>query len=457
MHCLTPDAIDASNHPEAPVEERRLVEAPPFLGHLPATPGPPGAKQVYGGNLAHHLETANFTINWEDGQGDDEMAARAGEALEAAWTYFVDEHGWTPPVSSDRFYLWVLLVTDLDATGFTTEYTTDLYPAGYPVIYLNSGWAYDAPFWSTLAEHEFHHTLQYAVRDPSWDLGGAETWYWEASATWAAELVEPDTAALDYVVPWYGDRPEVRFDDTEGSHQYGLFVFNAWLDDLLGEGPGTMKRVWDEGGRSPGITWDTVLTAVTGRPAGELFGAFAEAFGNDAYARGAAWQDPAQVLLTDGRTDGAEYLGTRYYTAGARTLVTVESVGEGTELLTAPSSPTGAAAEVLVESGERVAVTATSAGGAHWILHLSAAPAEDTGDTAAPAGDSGDTGDSALADDGGADSGGEAPGGCACATTPGTMAPTFLLALAPIVALRRRNRRGRVSPARHGLPAGQAP
>jgi len=438
VDCLTAAALDALAHPDRPVLESRLRVAPPNLGHLPDNAPPPAGKVVYGGNYANHLETANFTINWEEGQGDAEMAARAGESLEAAWTYFVDEHGWTPPVSSDRFYIWVLLVDDLSGTGLTTEYYTDIFPQGYPVIYLNSTWAYDAPFWSSLSEHEFHHSLQFAVRDWSSSEGGAETWYWEASATWAAELVEPETAALDYVVPWYGDRPEVRFDDTDGSHQYGMFVFNGWLEDTLGEGPETMHDVWTEASSAQDATWDTILASATGVPAPELFARFTSAFGNDLYARGPTWQDPARVDLEDGLEGGALYLGARYYEATADGVVTV-TVEEGSVLLTSPGTPRGNATSVSVAAGERLAVVATSDPGAHWTLHVSAGP-DDTGGTA----DTGDTGavsDDSAAPDG--DTGGvpSEPGGCACDITPPATALLPLLVAGTIVARRRRSRR----------------
>lgn len=434
MDCLTAAALDALAHPDRPVLESRLRVAPPHLGHLLDTAPPPAGKVVYGGNYANHLETTNFTINWEDGQGDAEMAARAGASLEAAWTYFVDERGWTPPVSSDRFYIWVLLVDDLSGTGLTTEYSTDLFPQGYPVIYLNSTWAYDAPFWSSLAEHEFHHSLQFAVRDWSGSEGGAETWYWEASATWAAELVEPETAALDYVVPWYGDRPEVRFDDTDGSHQYGMFVFNGWLEDALGEGPGTMHDVWTEASTAQDATWDALLTRATGVPAPELFAGFTSAFGNDLYARGPTWQDPVQVSLENGVEGGALYLGARYYEATADSVVTV-IVEEGSVLLTSPTTPRGSAESVSVAAGERLSVVATSDPGAHWVLHVSA-PADDTGQPA----DTGAVSDDSAAPDG--DTGGDPPeaGGCACDTTPRTAALLPLFAAATIVARRRRTR-----------------
>lgn len=430
--CLTPDALDALADPTLPVEERRILDAPPGVGRRPDVAPPPDAKAVYGGVYADHLETENFTINWESGHATLDQAERAGEALEAAWSTFVVDQGWTLPVSGDRYYIWVLLVDDLGGTGLTTEYSTDDFPEGYPVIYLNSRWAGDEAFWRALAEHEFHHALQYAVR-PWTGGGGAESWYWEASATWAAQVVEPETVALDYIVPLYGDRPSVRFDDIEGSHQYGMFVLNAWLEEpILGFGAGAMKAAWDRGAVDTAATWDTILADTTGRPEYELWAAFAAAFGNDAFGRGTTWQDPTQQALEQGATGEADRLGTVYYRLSGAPVSVLATVDAGAVRLSAPATPWGStdsSTGVLVGAGEVLAVTALENGSA-WSLSL--VDAGDTGRDAA--GDTGDTGSEAQPP-----RRTEPAADCGCASSSAAPVATWLAA-AGCLAVRTRRR-----------------
>lgn len=407
--CLTPDALDAVAHPDRPVLEERLRVAPPGFGVPSAHPGPPAEREIYGTPYARHFETTHFTINWDEGKNFSAAAARAGEALEAAWTYFVDEKGWTPPVSSDQYYIWVLLVDDLSGTGLTTEYFTDIYPDGYPVIYLNASWAPDEPFWSSLAIHEFHHTLQYALRDYD-GSGPVETWYWEASATWSAALVEPESAALDYIVPWYGDQAALAYSSDVGSHQYGMFVFNAWLD-TDGVGPETMKATWDLGAERQDALWPALLADASGQDAGALWSGFAGAFGNDAYSRGPIWQDPALVEIAPGSVEAgsAAELGTVYYRATAAAAVDVEVTGADCEIT--PSFPGIGDAPHLVDAGTTLAVTVTAGTTCTWTLRADEPVVDtgtpgDTGDTAGPV-DSGDPADTA-------DTGGDAPAACGC-------------------------------------------
>lgn len=393
--CLTPEALEALRDPQAEVSEHRLREAPSGVGVRPEVAPPPDAKAVYGGTYANHFETANFTINWEDGQATPAEAARAAEALEASWTYFVDEQGWAPPVSSDRYYVWVILVNDLGATGFTTEYYTSEYPQGYPVIYLNSTWAYDEAFWRSLAVHEFHHGLQYAARELG--SGSEESWYWEASASWASLLVEPDSAALDYTVPWYSDQSTLSYDSATGSHAYGMMVFNAWLD-LAGVGAGTMQRIWAEGGAQPGASWRGIIEDATGRSAGDLWASFASDFGNDTYGRTATWADPPITELTAGESvhGSADELGSAYYAADTDVWIDPHWVaGEGSLDVRFPGQ--AGAAPWLVPAGTVVAVTTTEGPLSVWSIVVRDGPFGDTGSDV-DTGDTGDFGDSSAPD-----------------------------------------------------------
>lgn len=392
--CLTPEIVE----PTGTVSDPRLWEAPPRLG----VPGPRtrAGKQVYGNNYDNHLETENFTIQWEDGDGAEADAEMAAEGLEAAWTYFVEEKGWDPPVSSDEYYVWVLLVTDLGYTGFTTEYTTSKYPEGYPVIYLDTTYATDDDWWRALAEHEFHHALQYRQREYTGAAG--ESWYWEASAMWAATLVEPENDASDYVVGWYVNQSDIAFNSTEGYHHYGIFPLNGWLD-TMGPGEGTMQATWETSAGMSGAPWDEVLEAATGLDRVDIWAGFSGAFGNELYSRGEPWPDVEKNTLEDGAEGEAKELGTVYYRLRGDETVEVSAVVEEGEVVLSGVAGTG---ETLsVAPGEILAVTATGARGASWSLRV----ATPEGDTGVPG-----TGDSGGRDEQDRDEPEEEPGGCGC-------------------------------------------
>ena len=374
FHCLTPEALEALGHRDVPPHELRLVEPPEGVGVRPTSAPPPAGKSAYGNEYADHLNTENFSINWEPRQATAEQAERAGAALEAAWSALVLDQGWTPPVSSDRYLIWVILADDIDGTGFTTEYFTDDYPEGYPVIYMNSTLADYTDFWRSLASHEFHHSLQFALR--TWVSGkDSETWYWEASASWASVLVEPETSALDYSVPWYGDQTWVRFDSTRDYHQYGMFVFNAYLDELAA---GTMKATWDLASQDQDHTWKEMIGTAAGAPPEELWSAFSGSFGNDLGTRGETWADPPRETLVDGIEGAAHQLGAVYYRAAEDVHVTI-NVQTGSAGMAGIEDHS--ATEIDVVAGEVVAVTAF-ADGTEWTLSVVSAEIEeeDSGD-----------------------------------------------------------------------------
>ncbi len=424
--CLTPEIVE----PTGLAHDERFHAAPPGLG----LPGPRtrAGKQVYGNNYENHLETENFTIQWSDGDGTQEEAEMAAEGLEAAWTYFVEQEGWDPPVSSDEYYLWVLLVTDLGGTGFTTEYTTSLYPEGYPVIYLDTTYATDWNWWRALAEHEFNHALQYRQREYTGQAG--ESWYWEASAMWGATLVEPESDSSDYVVGWYVNQSELSFDSTEGYHHYGIFPLNGWLD-TLGPGPGTMQAAWEASAGLPGQPWDVVLEDATGLDRTGIWAGFTGAFGNELYSRGESWPDVEKNTLEEGAQGEADELGTVYYRLRGGEAVEVSAdVSEGDVVL---SGVAGSGDTLTVAPGEILAVTATGERGAAWTLRVASPEGDtgDTGDTGEP--DTAEPSDSGDRPGGRKESPGEEPTACGCDATGGG---PILAVMAGLAATRRRRR-----------------
>ena len=306
--CGTPLVLDALRGFSAPPHPNMLV--PP--SHLDGRPTLRAkGKSIYGRHYEHYVETTNFTIDWSDADIDSDVADAAGEALEGAWTAFLREQDWTPPVSSDTYKIWVVLDPDLGMTGYTTEYYTDDFPEGYPVIYLDPSWASQPAFFGALAAHEFMHTLQYALRD--WDgTDASEAWYWEASANWASELADPDRDGYQYASEWYADQADLSYDSMTGYHQYGIFVFNAWLEQVQ-TGAGGMKAVWDLSAVDDS-NWRTLLEESTGADATDLWGGFTGAYANGQLAESDLYTAvTTEGALQDGVSGDLPELGTHYY------------------------------------------------------------------------------------------------------------------------------------------------
>lgn len=442
--CELPQVLDALAGRAPAADERYLVPPPGVGAH--SRPPPPAAKGVYGTPYDQHVDTENFTINWAQGDATTAVAEQVAEGLELGWSYFVGAAGWDAPVSSDQYLVWVILDPTLSGTGYTTEYFTDAYPDGYPVIFINPEYAGYTDFFRSLAVHEFHHAVAFGYRD-YWGGGADETWYWEASAQWAAYLAEPGGTAFDYSAEWYADHPEYAFDSTDDYHHYGIFVLNAYLSTAHGEH--AMRAAWEESRDRTGDPWDDVLAASTGVSASDTWAEFAWAFGNESLPGAGGWANPASSgAVADGLTGEAEELGTRYYRAASQVGITVEA----TEGEVAWRARPGADGSYYLDRGDVFAVTAVGNRGATWVLRVGEAVTEEPGDTGTGdtgAGDSGwGEGDSGGDDghprgpvDGNGPPAGDGGVACGCAATTGGAAAWATLASSALAAWRRRTRR----------------
>ncbi len=350
--CATPAALDALRGTHAPLFAEMLV-SPPNL-HRPPGPPPP-SRVIYGTPYARHLETDHFSINAVDASVSDAAMTASAEALERAWSAYIDVLGWPAPVSSDSYFLWVLLDPSLGGTtGFTTEYFTDEFPDGYPVVYVNPTTLTDfgSAFYTSLNAHEFMHAVQFGMRD--YDLAGGDTenWYWEASATHASELAAPEVDGHQYASDWYAQIPEVRYDSYENAHQYGMFVFNAYLEE--GIGAGTMRAVWEQGADAPGVAWPDLMEEAVGVPASALWAAFTDAYGNRTLVESRLYSVAKnEGALTDGAGGVLDELGTHYWTISED----MDVLPDGDVILGGTSEP-GTPRTVL--AGEVLSVTALS-------------------------------------------------------------------------------------------------
>lgn len=328
FECGTSGQLDALRGAGTPLDHARL-EPPPFVHPPTGSTPPPPDRAIYGTPATWHVETEHFTVNWWDSSVSDAAVQAAAEALEVGWDAFVEEQGWEPPASSDAYYIWVYLDADLGSTtGYTTEYWDSTFPDGIPLIYINPNTLDDfgPDFYHALTVHELMHAIQFGMRPYDWDSDDSnqENWYWEASATHASELADPTVDGHQYTSAWYAERPEVRYDSYEGSHQYGMFVLNAWLEDT--HGSGTMRDIWRASSAQPGVSWPKIMEDHIGTDAEVLWAGFSDAYGNETLPESALYTPgQRQGDLTDGATGTLDELGTHYWTIDADLVVTPDS------------------------------------------------------------------------------------------------------------------------------------
>lgn len=345
--CKTPDALRALAGVAEPTHPQMLQPPPGFGGPSPSSLT--AGKVSYGAPYALNRQSENFSINWTQEDLPKPAVDMVEEALELAWTRLIEEQGWPEPVSADAHLIWVILDENMDGTGFTTEYYTEDYPQGYPVMLINPNWFTSPAFYKGLAVHEFMHTIQYEMRE--WEDGTEDqTWYWEASANMAPELVESSWDGHHYTSAWYADNAHERYDTFIGAHQYGMYVLNAHLEDTLG--PGTMLEIWEAGRTDSTALWDNLMRQATGLPPEEIFGGFSGRYANGTLPESSfyAFVTPMGMLL-DGSSSTASYLGSEFWEVSADTWVKVE----GRAVLGNARGESGS--EVQAFAGEMVSVT----------------------------------------------------------------------------------------------------
>lgn len=310
MDCLLPHVLAALSG-EVPVDPRMLV--PPAALRAPPSPRAEG-KGVMGQNMAYHVDGENFTVQWEDPSIDPARADAILAQLEAAWPVLVEVGGWPAPVSSDAWLLWVVLDAELAGSGYTTLYRTDLYPQGYPVMYVNPVYYTEDPdFGLSVAVHELGHMLQYRLRD--WRAGSADSWFWEATSEWIAERGAPELDTYAYSTWWYAQAPGASFDSLEDYHPYGMLVLPAYLDERVFGFDG-LRDTWIAGEASD-APWDEIIAGVAERDFGELVSEMAAEVAAGTLREGGLYERPVRAAThrsapAQGTLDVPERYGTHY-------------------------------------------------------------------------------------------------------------------------------------------------
>jgi hypothetical protein len=267
-------------------------------------PAPSEGRVVYGEPLSYRQDTAHFSIQWDTPDLAPGVVDQIAADMEAAWTGLVDEQGWDAPVSSDTYLLTVILDPDLGGTGLTYTELDPAFPEGVPVIFINSTWASEEQFMSSLCAHEFAHAVQFSVRD--WYVGDeTEAWYWEASAEWQAELARPEMDTYAWSSQWYAEAPHADHWSTSGYHQYGMFLLNAYLDEHA-IGSDGFRDLWLD---NQGLQWDQEIEDAVGEEAAWIWAGFSIAYVTGQLAESHLYWEP---LTVDGSTSLQGWLGTHY-------------------------------------------------------------------------------------------------------------------------------------------------
>lgn len=422
MNCLLA-AVFAARSGMDPVDPR-MVTPPPELDGRPRSYAEKG---IFGSSFDHHVETENFTIQWTDPTLDPARVDEIGVALELAWTALVEEGGWTPPVSSDNYLLWVILDPTLAGSGYTTEYTAAEFPEGYPVTYLHPTiYADEYPDYAlSVAAHEFGHMLQYAVAD--WDPSNGQTWYWEATAEWQAERAVPDIDTYALSSYWYARGPELSFDSVYNGHPYGMFVLNAYLDEHE-FGLDGIRDVWE----ASGPPWDEVIAERAGRDFASIMHDFVGAYGAEALAESALYDRPItperfDTVPTSERLNLPGRFGSVYIEVDDYDPAAGVAVSGPVDLVIVQDG----AWDVEPEAGPVLFVVNALEEGQSFTFGTE--PEAEPTDSGDPAGDSGrDPGEKPE------------PASCACDSRDGAASLSWIVALGVVVL--RRPRRGAIVP-----------
>lgn len=317
MRCGTPALLPAA----------RLAKRAPRV--LAASAGPKQVREAFA-PATNVRESDNFALKWTNASLTDEQADFILTALEDSWTMFIDVLGHGVPLGGEMYKVNAF-VSDaednppIDFGGGYAGFDDD----GYPFLVMSDDLLEDRAALRHVASHEFYHDVQLSA-DAFFEE--ASFWFWEATAEWASQELDPAELYGYLFIGAYALSPELPLyhygdalggaDPIVGVHQYGASLYPRFVSARVGD-PTLIPRVWIQGGSDPLAT----LATLTGRPLADEFAEFA--------AHNATWDyaAPQKMLIEQARAFYLQQFPERDPT------IYVDAVGTGG--MTSPPSPLG--------------------------------------------------------------------------------------------------------------------
>jgi uncharacterized protein (TIGR03382 family) len=223
-------------------------------------PAPPaGTDSCFGQQADNRILTENFSVEWENGVSEtkaNEFADHMEEGLDS----LVNDWGYTLVRQQNQYKVLVYISNDNGGGAYTTAANCTQGGGWMPYIVTYEN-VLDGDWSRSMAPHEYNHAQQYSYGF------GHKFWYWEASATYAKELVHPGSNWwAQYVQGGYSAQPYIGMeassqqDQSVFLHMYGMAIWNFYLDEHVG-GADLVLDTW-EYARTHGDQYDLDMDEV---------------------------------------------------------------------------------------------------------------------------------------------------------------------------------------------------
>lgn len=219
-------------------------------------PAPPPATGSPCFSVSSYTKTLNdpdnhFQVQWSGTTISDSTAQDFLDALVHAYEVEIGELGWRAPAGASKYPMPVFVANDSRSAGAYT-YIDYCSGTGYlPYIVAYSGSFYGGSWYEDMAAHEFNHASQFAYTNVTGSINkNVDFWWWEATATYVQESVNPSYNWWSQYTTGYSDNPYVSMhasdqsDNTIFWHMYGMATWAFYLDNHVG-GLDVVQGTWD--------------------------------------------------------------------------------------------------------------------------------------------------------------------------------------------------------------------
>lgn len=204
--------------------------------------------------LPNRVESDHFSVQWGSNGGTSEAAAQGLlDELEFARQVYLDSGYSEPAGVADGYRVPFYLGNSgpgAPGINFSGGYTTMCGSYQHAYVVMSSIEQTNSTL--DVANHELFHAVQMGSPD-AYNVDG---FYWESSATWAEDLVEPDFNIYQWFLPSYTNHTEWALDyEGQGSndaflHRYAMFILPSFIDEHSPSGPEVLVQVWSGPGAS---------------------------------------------------------------------------------------------------------------------------------------------------------------------------------------------------------------